>query len=118
MSVQVNNPGMAVAVGGAAVLSRVLLKADGTVCGADANQDWVGVTQEARPAGPNQQVPVRFLAAGTCIMTAAVAINKGDLVYKAANGQVGKTNTNALVGLALEAASGAGVEIAIKPLAL
>jgi hypothetical protein len=114
MATQVNNPGMAV-VAGAALVARRLVKADGTYCGADATQDWLGVTQENRASG--EPTPVRFLGAGTVILTAAVAITPaGSLVYKAANGKIGVTNTNALIGIALETASGDGIEIQVKPL--
>lgn len=113
MAVQTNNPGMAIAAGGT-IPARRLVKYDGTLCGADATQDWLGVSQEPRELGQN--MPVRFLSAGTVILTAAVAINAGDLVYKAADGKIGVTNTNALIGRALEAAAGDGIEITVKPL--
>jgi hypothetical protein len=113
MATQTNNPGMAV-VAGAALVARRLVKYDGTYCGADAVTDFVGVTQEPRALG--EPTPVRFLSAGTAILTASVAITAGALVYKAANGKVGITNTNALVGIALEAAAGDGIEFQVKPL--
>jgi len=113
MATQTNNPGMTV-VTGAALVARRLVTYVGGYCGADANQDWLGVTQENRANG--ETMPVRFLGAGTVILTAAVGINAGDLVYKAANGKVGVTNTNALIGRALEAASGDGIEFQVKPL--
>ncbi len=113
MSTQVNTPGMALKAT-AAIGSRTLVKYDGTLCGADAVQDWIGVAQQ--PAAIGEQIPLRFFSSGTAIMMAAEAITSGALVYKAASGQVGLTNTNALIGRALEAASGAGVTIQIKPL--
>ncbi len=113
MAVQTNNPGMAVQAG-ETLAARRLIKYDGTYADGDANQDWLGVTQEPRSTG--EQTPVRFLSAGTVILTAAVAITAGALVYKANDGKVGVTNTNALIGIALEAASGDGIEIQVKPL--
>lgn len=113
MSAFRNNPGMTVRPAGALAQYR-LVKYDGSYCGADATTDMLGVTMEPRNAG--ETTPVRFLTAGTVICTAAVAITAGALVYKAANGKVGLTNTNALVGIALEAASADGDFLEVKPL--
>ncbi len=112
MSVQHNNPGMALKVG-VALLERRLVKYDGTYCGLDTTKDWVGVTQEPRTT-VGDYVPIRFLGAGTCILTASAAITAGSVVYKAANGQVSSTSTGSTrVGIALEAASGAGVQLEV-----
>ncbi len=96
-----NNPGMGI-LAGTDLAQYLLVKRDGTLCGADASRDWLGVTMEPKLAGDN--VPVRFSTAGTIPCTAVEAITAGALVYKAALGKVGLTNTNALVGTALEAA--------------
>ena len=61
-------------------------------------------------------IPVRFLTAGTIPAVASEAIAVGDLVYKAAAGKVGKTNTNLLIGTAMEAAAADGDFISVKPL--
>jgi len=113
MSVQVNNPGISVKAG-AALVSRRLIKQDGTYCGVGTTKDWVGITQEPRASG--EYTPCRLTKAGTCVLTASVAITAGDIVYKAANGKVGKTSTgNTRVGIALEDASGDGLEFQVLP---
>jgi hypothetical protein len=112
MSQFVDNPGMAIRAT-ATINQYTLVKADGTNCAADANDDMVGVAMEPRTTG--QLIPVRFRSAGTIICVASAAITAGALVYKAANGKIGLTNTNARVGIALEAASADGDHIAVKP---
>ena len=111
MAVQINQPGMSLTAG-AALVARRLVKSDGTYCGVGTTRDWVGVVQEDRANGA--QTPIRFVHAGTCILTASVAITAGDVVYKAANGKIGKTTTsNTRVGIALESASGDDIQIAV-----
>lgn len=105
MSQFTNNPGRNITAGGT-ITEHLLVKADGTLTAADANRDWIGSSLEPRTSG--QSLPIRFASAGSHKLTAAAAISAGAIVYKAANGQIGTTNTNARVGIALEAASGAG----------
>ncbi len=120
MSVQHNNPGMAILVGtGAAVTAWKLLKIDGTVCGLSTTKDVVGVTQEPRAASTTavpQYVPVRFLNAGSCKVMAAKAITAGTPVYKAAAGKITDGSTGSVrIGLSLEAATADGDIIEILP---
>jgi hypothetical protein len=63
-------------------------------------------------AGQSYAVRLRT-AQGTCLMVAAVAIAAGVSVYADANGQVGVTGTNPLIGTSLAAASGAGSVIEV-----
>lgn len=107
-----NNPGLGL-VAPVNLNQYLLVKPDGNVTGADANRDWMGVTMEPKNVGDN--VPVRFTTAGTIPCTAATAITLGALVYKDTLGRVGLTNTNALVGTALEGASGAGAYLEVMP---
>src|SRR6185369_4236316 len=99
MATQTNNPGKGVLVGATGVAAYRLIKANGQYCQDDSSSDFIGVTQE--PRSPGQIVPVRFVTAGSCIMTGATGITAGDVVYKGADGTVGKTDTNARVGIAL-----------------
>jgi hypothetical protein len=112
MSQFVDNPGMAIRAT-ATIGQYTLVKVDGTNCAADSTNDIVGVAMEPRTAG--QLIPVRFLSAGSIICVASEAIAAGATVYKAANGKVGETNTNARVGIALEASAADGDHIAVKP---
>lgn len=109
----VDNPGMAVKAT-AAIGQYTLVTLAGANCGANATTDILGVAMESRESG--KLIPVRFLSAGTIPAVASEAIAVGDLVYKAAAGKVGKTNTNLLVGIAMEAASADGDFIQVKPL--
>lgn len=108
----VDNPGMAVRAT-AAIPQYALVTPAGALCGANATTDILGVAMESRENG--KLVPIRFLSAGTIPAVASEAIAVNDLVYKAANGKVGKTNTNLLVGIALEAAAADGNFIQVKP---
>jgi hypothetical protein len=112
MSQYVDNPGMAVRASAAIGQYRLVTPA-GAHCGADTTTNIIGVSMESRDSG--KLIPVRFLSAGTIPATAAEAIAVGDLVYKAADGKVGKTNTNLLVGIALSAASADGDFLQVKP---
>ena len=113
MSVQVNNPGISVKAGAALVARRLITQA-GIYCVLDLVKDWVGVTQE--PRAITEYTPVRLTKAGTCVLVASEAIVAGDVVYKAAAGKVSKTATGSVrVGIALEAASGDGIEFQVLP---
>lgn len=107
----VDNPGMAIRAT-AAIPQYALVTALGALCAANATVDMIGVAMESRENG--KLIPVRFLSAGSFPAIAAEAITVGALVYKAANGKVGLTNTNALVGVAMEAASADGDFISVK----
>lgn len=114
MSTQTNNPGKAVTAS-ATIASRRLVTLLGAYCGLSTTRDWVGVSQEPRVSG--EQIPVRYAHAGTAVMTASEAIVAGDPVYKAASGKVSKTSTGSVqVGIALEAASGDGIEFEVLPI--
>lgn len=113
MSTQTNNPGKAIQAAGT-IAARRLVTAAGAYCALDTTRDWAGVSQEPRTIG--QWIPVRFTKAGTCVMVASEAIVAGDVVYKAADGKVSKTATGSVrVGIALEAASGDGIEFEVLP---
>jgi hypothetical protein len=107
-----DNPGIAVRAT-ATIPQYALVTVAGALCGANATTDIIGVAMESRENG--KLIPVRFLTAGTIPAIASEAIAVGDLVYKAASGKVGKTNTNLLVGIALEAAAADGDFIQVKP---
>ena len=112
MSVIHDNPGFTLRATAAIPKNRLVTLA-GALCAANATDDMVGVSTDSAAIG--ELVPVRFRTAGTLRCTAAVAITAGAIVYKAADGKVGVTDTNAKVGIALEAASGDDIEIAILP---
>lgn len=63
--------------------------------------------QAAFAAGDRKSVMLRNKQ-GTMPMVAVGAIAAGAVVYTDANGQVGTTNTNTRIGVAITAASGAG----------
>jgi len=113
MSVQVNNPAITV-VAGEALAARRLVKADGTYADLGTTRDYVGITQEPRASG--EQTPVRLTSAGTAIMVASAAVTTQTVVYKANDGKVSNVSTGSIrVGIALEAASGDGVEFQVLP---
>ena len=112
MATQTNNPGKAI-LASATLAAYRLITGAGAYAGADANSDVVGVTQE--PAASGAYVPTRFLTAGTVKLTASGAITANVNVYKAANGKIGTTNTNKLIGIALEAATADGDVIEVLP---
>ena len=108
-----DNPGIAIRAT-ATIPQYALVTVAGALCGADATTNILGVAMESRVSG--QLIPVRFLSAGSIPAIAAVNnIAVGDIVYKDANGTVGKTNTNAPVGIALEASAAVGDFISVKP---
>jgi hypothetical protein len=93
----------------AAVEIYRLVTAAGAHCALDANRNHVGVSQQKVAAAGTANLPIRLPAAGTCKVTASVAIAKGDLLYKAADGKVSDLPTGSVqVGIAKEAASGDG----------
>jgi hypothetical protein len=110
VATQTNAPGKSITAG-AALTEWKLVKADGTLCGLDANYDWIGVTQMTAASG--SQVPVRFPEAGTARIICSATIAVGDAVYKAASGCVSTVSTGSVkVGIALSAgASGDSVEV-------
>lgn len=95
--------------------SRVTLSS-GVLALAGIADKEIGVVTRP-PAGVGASMPIDVLlrtSAGTTPMVAAGAITAGSLVYTAANGQVSTTSTSALlVGIALNAASGAGSVIEV-----
>lgn len=110
---QINNPGGLGILAAGAIPRYRLVKGNGALCAGDATRDWVGVSQDAAATGAT--IPLRLTKAGTCIMTAAVAITANTVVFKDANGMVGLTGANARVGIALEAASAINAEIEVLP---
>jgi hypothetical protein len=112
VATQTNNPGKTI-LASATLPAYRLITAAGALCGADATADIVGVTQA--PAVSGNYVETRFLSAGSCKLTASGAISANALVYKAASGKIGTTNTNRLVGIALEAATADGDIIEVMP---
>lgn len=114
MSVQINQPGVTIKVATTDIAARLLISPAGVVTVISTVRDWVGATQEPRKVG--EFVNVRLPHAGTMILTASEAIVLGDQVYKAAGGKVSKTSTGSVrVGIALEAASGNGLEFQVLP---
>jgi hypothetical protein len=118
---QHDNPGMGFPSGGLSWTQYLLVKYPNailTLCAKDANDDWIGVTQNNDLQGP-VNIPVRFRSAGTflCTMAFAETINPGTLVYKQANGTVGLESTGSIaVGLALTYGTNAGNWIEILPI--
>jgi hypothetical protein len=77
------------------------------LCAADATVDAIGVAVENQPT-VNGRIAVRMLRGRTSKMLTNAAVTLGAIVYKDASGKIGTTNTNARIGIALQAASGAG----------
>ena len=93
---------------------RVKLDADGKVTKAGAGDSDIGTAaRPARAAGDDIGINLVSLE-GTDEFVAAVAIAVGDKIYGADNGKVGKTNTNAPIGIALTAAAADGVFEALR----
>ena len=107
MSIQQNAPNLAIAAGVA--LTRYLLVTQaGTLCGVSTTRTHIGVTQEDQ-ATVGKTVTVRMPHAGTAKIKTNAAIAAGAAVYYDANGTIGTTSaSNTQVGIAMEAASGAG----------
>ncbi|MDM4014968.1 capsid cement protein [Roseiconus lacunae] len=86
---------------------RVKVLAAGTAAIAGAADSDIGTSASyAHDAGDEVAVDIASLE-GTERGIAAVAIDIGDKLYGAADGEIGKTNTNAPIGIAMSAA-GAG----------
>lgn len=107
-----SQPTRTAGVGG--VVGGQIVTAAGVTAGAGA-LDWVGVASQDAAQG---QLFVAY-SGGVQYPTAAGAITQGARVKCAANGQVttwvsGTDAPDALVGTALEAASGAGVQVPVK----
>ena len=87
--------------------ARVKVLSTGKVGLAAAGDEEHGIAERAVLA--DEAVAVRLRnSIGTGIAIAKVAIAVGDDIYGDASGKVGKTNTNAVVGVALSAASADG----------
>lgn len=99
---------------GAATAAYRLVKNDGTYCGADTTNDIAGQTM-CDCSASGQPCALRTLNNTNILVSAAGAVTAGALVYKAANGQVGTTNTNLLVGIALSDAAAANDVISVQP---
>lgn len=113
MAVQTNNPAIDRPLS-ATVAAHRLITAAGAQCALDDNRDWIGASQQAGDSG--DRIGVRLPSAGTMKLEASEAISSGDRVYKAADGKISATSTSSIaVGIALEAASGAGSIIEILP---
>jgi hypothetical protein len=81
--------------------------------GASTTRTHIGVAQDDQ-ATVGGFVPIRMAHAGTAKVTANAAISAGALVFYDANGRIGTTSaSNTAVGIALEAASGAGSVIEV-----
>ncbi len=83
---------------------RVTLNASGQIvlAGAGVRGDYVTLQDiENNAAG----LVVSCQGGGKVAMSSSGTFNIGDLVYAAANGQVGTTNTNPLIGRATQAAT-------------
>lgn len=114
MATQTNAPNLSINAGASLVRWR-FVKADGTYCGVSATRTHVGVTQEDQ-ATSGSPVSVRMPQAGTLKVEAAGAIAAAAAVFYDTNGRVGTTSaSNTQVGVALQAASGAGSMIEIQP---
>jgi hypothetical protein len=96
------------AAGAITKFSRVTLNSSGQVATSAAAEDDIGIAETAAAAA-GELVTVRLATqSGTCMAIASGVIAAGAKVYGAATGQIGTTNTNARVGIALEAAGAAG----------
>ncbi|MCA9138957.1 MAG: DUF2190 family protein [Planctomycetales bacterium] len=90
---------------------RVKLNAAGTVSIAVGADSDIGVTNGyAYAAGDDVGVDLASLE-GTAIGVAAVAITTGDKIYGADGGKIGKTNTNAPIGIAMSDAAADGDKV-------
>lgn len=98
---------------GATLTPGLLVKADGTLCGVSTTKTHVGVSQENAVTG---QLTTLINPAGKNLKVQAnAAITAGAAVYYDANGTVGTTAaSNTQLGVAIDAASGAGsiIEVA------
>ncbi len=74
----------------------------------------VGVSQQGGSTG--DMITVRMFSAGTCKVTASIAIVKGDKLYLDAAGKVTNVlGTGRMVGIAMEAATADGVVFEMLP---
>lgn len=88
---------------------RVKLDSGGLISAAGANEDWVGVTQQAIAANGRGTVKLRG-AAGTFLVTASAGLAAGDKLFATAAGKVAAAGgSSAFTGLvAGQAAAGDG----------
>jgi hypothetical protein len=91
---------------------RVKIDSNGEAAAAGAADKAIGVTWQGEAADASNTI--RFLQAGTSVMTAAGAISVGDRVYAAASGKVAATGT-VFEGIALSAATADGDRITVLP---
>ena len=114
MSIQQNAPNLSILTTVAVTRAR-LVSALGALCVVAAARNHIGVTQEDQ-ATVGLPVTVRMPHAGTVRIEAAVAIAAGAAVYYDTLGRIGTTSaSNTQVGIAMEAASGAGSIIEVMP---
>lgn len=108
-------PGRAIPqVAAATIVGGNMVNVDGTVAGAGSTT-WLGVASQDAASGQD----VGVYTGGTQYLTAAGAISQGAYVKCAAAGQVttatvGTDSQAAIVGLAIQAASGAGVQFPVQ----
>ena len=83
----------------------------GTVDHASGSNTVIGVAARGGVSGAQINVALKSKM-GSFLCIAGEAITVGDQVYLGTNGVVGKTNTNTLIGVALQdAATGAAFEV-------
>lgn len=86
---------------------RVVLSS-GKLAAAGASAVELGTVESATLADGDVVAVCPRNVDGTVYMVAAEALSVGDSVYADADGKVGATNTNPLIGVALEAAGADG----------
>lgn len=108
-------PGRAIPqVAAGTITGGLMVTVAGVVAGADSTT-WLGVASQDAATGQDFGV----FCGGTQYLTAAGAISQGAYVKCAANGQVttatvGTDSQAAIVGIALQAASGASVQFPVQ----
>lgn len=93
--------------------TRVKIDTNGKAAVAAESDETDGIAQDTVASGD----PVAVLmvnAAATAKLTAVQAITKGAKAYAASSGKIGTTSANALVGIAIEAASADGDVIEVN----
>lgn len=110
-----NDAGYATFTAGSDITQWAVVKLGGTGVGlvdhASGTNTVLGVAARGGLNGSKINVALKSKM-GSFLCIAGEAITVGDLIYLGTNGVVGKTNTNTLVGMALQdAASGAAFEV-------